>query len=137
MLISSDQMPQSGATGAWIKVEYHTNLTIPFLLYFDTGKPLYFNCFKNAVNHTLLTRQIWSILAEKKSFITMLWLAYIDLQFKRSKLIGWERLISLKPFRNIHWAYILTNDSQWNRRKTDICILLANIITSYLACLYA
>ena len=52
MLILSDQMPQSGVTGTWVKVEYHTNLTIPFLLYFDTGKPLYFNCFKNAVNHT-------------------------------------------------------------------------------------
>ena len=54
MLISSDQMPLSGATGAWVKVEYHTNLIIPFLLYFDTGKPLYFNCFKNAAFPALL-----------------------------------------------------------------------------------
>ena len=46
MLILCDHMPQSGATGAWAKVEYHTILTIPFFLYFDTGKPLYFNCFK-------------------------------------------------------------------------------------------
>ena len=41
MLILRDQMQQRGATGAWVKVEYHTILIIPVCLYFDTGKPLY------------------------------------------------------------------------------------------------
>ena len=54
MLISFEQMPLRGATGAWVKVEYHTILTIPFLLHLDTGKPLYFNCFKNAVFPAIL-----------------------------------------------------------------------------------
>ena len=41
MLILRNQMQQRGATGAWVKVEYHTILIIPVCLYFDTGKPLY------------------------------------------------------------------------------------------------
>ena len=53
MLILCDQMPQSGATGAWVKVK-HKILIIPFFLYFDTGKPIYFNCFKTAAFFAIL-----------------------------------------------------------------------------------